>query len=58
MTKIVTFLDKLNTWLEVKGFELPDSFKTELLLATPSERVQMLRDRGIYHLPYSFNIIS
>lgn len=57
MTKIETFLDKLNTWLTLNGFELPDSYKAELLSATPSERVTMLRDRGIYSLPYSFTVL-
>lgn len=58
MSKLETFDEQLDAYLSIRGFELPDSFRQELRQATSSGRTELLRERGIYNLPYSDGAID
>ncbi len=56
--KLESFDEQLDTYLAIWGLELPDFFRQELRRASTSERIQLLRARGIYSLPYSREAID
>lgn len=58
MSTVVTFDEQLDSYLSIRGFELPDSFRQELRQASIPDRTELLRARGIYSLPYSTEAVD
>lgn len=58
-TELLTFDDQLNAYIEYRNLPpFPEWWRKQLRLATPEERVRMLRARGITNLPYTTRIFG